>query len=140
MRVLKMLSVVALVLLMLIGCGNRSDQREFSETMDRWEVLVRWSQYDALIDFIHPEWLEENPIRSIDISRLEQYRISEYRLRQVLSSPDEKAVERLVRLRMYHIHSARERVVDFHEVWRYDEDYKRWLLHSGLPDPTAGRL
>jgi hypothetical protein len=29
-----------------------------------------------------------------------------------------------------------ERSVTDEQLWRYDNDTERWLLHSGLPDPT----
>jgi hypothetical protein len=59
-------------------------------------------------------------------------------VRQVLAEPEGTGFERTVRIRMYHLHSAYERVVDHREVWRYDESLERWLLHSGLPDPRRG--
>ena len=120
---------------LLVGCGGNSNLRERQETMDRWEVLVRWSQFDSLIDFMHPDYLAENPIRELDLERLNQFRVTEYRVRQVLLDPDTEEVQRVVRIRLYHIHSARERVIDHREVWRRDEALGVWLLHSGLPDP-----
>ncbi len=129
------LGFALLALAMLSACGGNQVQREGTETMQRWETLVRWSEFDALIDFIHPDYLETNPVRQLDIDRLHQFRTSEYRVRQVLTTPDGQSVERVVRLRMYHVHTAQKRVVDHREVWRYDPERRAWLLHSGLPDP-----
>ncbi len=127
--------VIVSSLLLLVACGTAQQHEERQDTMDRWEALVRWSEFEALVDMIHPEWLADNPIHPVDLDRLEQFRVTEYRVRQVLADPDGKGFERVVRIRMYHVHSARERVVDHREIWRYDEDLDRWLLHSGLPDP-----
>ena len=127
--------VLFTTLILLTGCASNQKHEERQDSLDRWEALVRWSEFDALIDMIHPEWLSENPIHPVDIDRLHQFRVTEYRVRQVLVDPDQQGLERAVRIRMYHQHSARERVIDHREVWRFDEDLERWLLHSGLPDP-----
>jgi hypothetical protein len=128
--------LIALALLMLAACASGSSNRERSQMMDRWEVLVRWNEFDALLDFIHPEYLAEYPVAERDLERLNQFRVTEYRIRRVTLAPDGESAERLVRLRMYHKGSSRERVVDHRELWRYDEDLEAWLLHSGLPDPS----
>ncbi len=133
MRAAVLVILSSMVLLIACGTGQRHDDRQ--DAMERWEALVRWNEFDALVDMIHPEWLAENPIHPVDIDRLHQFRVTEYRTRQMLVDPDGLGFERVVRIRMYHVHSARERVVDYREVWRYDEDFERWLLHSGLPDP-----
>ncbi|MGY6588725.1 MAG: hypothetical protein ACXIUB_10635 [Wenzhouxiangella sp.] len=128
-------SLILLCLFLVVACGTSSSARERQEAMDRWERLVRWDQFDNLVDFMHPDYLAENPVTNLDIDRLNQFRVTEYRVRQVLVSPDSNEVQRLARIRLYHVHSGRERVVDYREVWRLDEDLGVWLLHSGLPDP-----
>ena len=127
--------VVFLAGLALAACGGNQVQRSGTETLDAWESLVRWSQFDALVDFIHPDYLQANPVTPLDVDRLHQFRVTEYRVRQILADPDGEGLERQVRLRLYHVHSARERVVDYREIWRYDQERKAWLLHTGLPDP-----
>ncbi|MEM1081587.1 MAG: hypothetical protein AAGH65_08405 [Pseudomonadota bacterium] len=131
--------VLALVL-MLTACSS-SGKRERTETevIDQYSALVRWSQYDALVDYMHPDWLEENPVTSLDLERLKQFRVTGYRVRQIVSVDEGNGVERVVQLRMYHFHTARERQIDYLESWRWDEEYERWMLHSGLPDVTQGR-
>jgi hypothetical protein len=130
------LIVLTTVVLLAACAGGSQAQRERDQAMDLWQEMVRWSEYDGLVDMIHPDWLAENPIRSIELERLRQFRVTEYRVRQVISAPDEQRVERRVQIRLYHVHSARERVIQHREVWRYDETRDRWLLHSGLPDPS----
>jgi hypothetical protein len=135
MRVAALVILSSTLLLAGCGMGQRHDERQ--DAMDRWEALVRWSEFDALVDMIHPEWLADNPVHPVDIDRLHQFRVTEYRVRQVLADPDGMGIQRTVRIRMYHLHSARERIVDHREIWRYDEELDRWLLHSGLPDPRG---
>ncbi|NBD95001.1 MAG: hypothetical protein GVY11_00790 [Gammaproteobacteria bacterium] len=128
--------IVLAIAIFVVGCATGGQaQRERQQAMDQWRAMVRWSEYDGLVDMIHPEWLEENPIRSLEIERLRQFRVTEYRVRQVISDPEGLQVERHVQIRLYHVHSARERVIRHRELWRWDETRERWLLHSGLPDP-----
>lgn len=134
-RITAILTLAALAL--LAGCATLSNQdRLRTETMDRYEAIVRWNQFDAMVDFVHPAWLAEHPVSSLDIERLHQFRVSQYTVRQVLSEPD-GGVDRLVRLRLYNKHTAREKVVDYVESWRWDDERERWMLHSGLPDVTG---
>jgi len=132
----KIVLVVALALIGLAACGGSKDvMRDGQHAMDRWESLVRWSQYDALIDLMHPEWLAAHPIPRIDLERLKQFRVSQYRVEQVLTDADNLVIQRSVRIHLYHNHTLRERVILHAEEWRYDAERERWLLHSGLPDP-----
>ncbi len=127
--------LVLIIAASLSACGGNQVQRVGMETMDQWERLVRWSQFDALIDFIHPDYLQANPVLQLDVDRLHQFRVTEYRVRQVLAASDGLEIERVARLRLIHLHSTRERVVDHREIWRYDPELRAWLLHSGIPDP-----
>ena len=128
--------VLILMLALAAGaCAGNPVQRAATETLERWEAMVRWSQFDALVDFIHPDHLQTHPVTQLEIDRLGQFRVTEYRVGQVLTAADGQRLERRVRLRLYHVHSAQERRVDYHEVWRYDPDLRAWRLHSGLPDP-----
>lgn len=127
--------LTVLTLLALAACGGNEAQRIQTETLDAWEAHLRWSQFDGLIDFIHPDYLAANPIAQLDVDRLHQFRVTGYRVRQILVAPDGESLERVARVQLYHVHSARERVIDHREIWRYDAERKAWLMHSGLPDP-----
>ena len=134
------LALAALAVSLLAGCPvTGSQEQRQTETLQRFEALVRWSQFDALVDFMHPDWLAENPVSQLDVDRLKQFQVSQYRVRQIVAIEDGSGVDRLVELRLYHIHTARERSVQYVESWRWDEDRERWMLHSGLPDVTRSR-
>ena len=134
------LIMILLAALLLTACGTNSKKdRTETEVMEQYSALVRWSQFDALPDYMHPDWLAENPIRQLDIERLRQFRVTSYRVRQVISVDDGDGVDRVIQLRLNHIHSAREREVQYLESWRWDEEFERWMLHSPLPDVTQGR-
>lgn len=131
------IAIVVLATALLAACGTTRVEREMNESMDAWAVALRWGDnLEALLDFIHPEYLAEHPIDDDEVRRLAQFRVTEYRLRQQVMEPDGKAAYRLVALRLYHLRSAREITIPHEEIWRYDPDFERWLLHSGLPDVT----
>ena len=127
-----------LILLGLLGACDTLNEKDMqrTETMDRFEAIVRWNQFDSMVDFMDPDWLAENPVTSLEVERLHQFRVSQYTVRQVLSEP-EGGVDRLVQLRLYNKHTAREKVVEYVESWRWDDERSRWMLHSGLPDVTG---
>ena len=126
----------ALLCLALAGCVTSGEKRAFDAATTDWENLVRWNQYHALVDHMHPDYLEANPVRRLDLERLKQFRTTQYRVREVQSQPEGGRVQRVVEIRFYHIHTARERTIVHREDWRWDEERERWLLHSGLPDVT----
>jgi len=139
MRQSRAVLVIGMVsLLGLLGaCGTLDEKdKKRTETMDRFEAIVRWNQFDSMVDFMDPDWLAENPVTSLEVERLHQFRVSQYTVRQVLSEP-EGGVDRLVQLRLYNKHTAREKVVEYVESWRWDDERSRWMLHSGLPDVTG---
>jgi hypothetical protein len=39
-------------------------------------------------------------------------------------------------IKLFNANQAVERTIIDQQEWRYNEEAKRWLLHSGLPDPT----
>lgn len=130
--------VFSMLVLGLLGACNTLDEKDKqrTETMDRYEAIVRWNQFDSMVDFMHPDWLAENPVTPLEVERLHQFRVSQYTVRQVLSN-SEGGVDRVVQLRMYNKHTAREKVVEYVESWRWDDERGRWMLHSGLPDVTG---
>lgn len=132
---MRALILIALALL-VTGCPQKREDMLREETLKRFEAVVRWNQFDAILDFIDPLWLQDNPVLDLEIERLHQFRVSQYRVMQVIAAPDGQGLERRIQLRMTNQHTARERIIEYVESWRYDEEAKRWMLHSGPPDPT----
>ena len=139
MRISKLIFALLAALLLAACASNSKKERTETEVLEQYSALVRWSQFDALPDYMHPEWLAENPVRQLDIERLRQFRVTGYRVRQVIAVNDGDGVDRVIQLRLYHTHTARERELQYLESWRWDEERERWMLHSGLPDVTQTR-
>ena len=122
-------------LTLLAACGN-SQEKAREAALKAFEAQVRWSEFAGLVDHMHPEYLRQNPINSIDMSRLRQYRVTGYQLKSRTVDSDGKRLRQVVELRLYNKNTAVERVIDHRQDWRWDEQRESWLLHSGLPDPS----
>jgi hypothetical protein len=118
------------------ACSSNPAEKSRGEAFKQYETIIRWSQWDAAADFIAPEFLEENPITRLDMERLRLFRVTAYTVRSTGVYDEGMTARQTVEIRMFNKRQAVERAVIDQQEWRYHEDVKRWLLHSGLPDPT----
>ena len=121
----------------LMGCNSTSQlDKSRGETLDQYGNLIRWGQWDGAVNFVAPEYLEEQPISRLDLDRLRLFHVTNYTIRSTQVFDEGKTVTQLVELRLFHKSQAVERRVLDEQLWRYDEEQERWWLHTGLPDPT----
>ena len=133
-------SVLLLILSVAVAaCTPNPAEKSRGETFKQYETIVRWSQWDAAVDFIAPEYLAENPITRLEMDRLRLFRVTAYTIRSTGVYDEGMTARQTVEIRMFNKNRARELSVIDEQYWKYDEQRKRWLLHSGLPDPTQGR-
>jgi len=128
-----------LVLASLVACVPNQVEKSRSEAFRQYETIVRWSQWDAAVAFIAPDYLAEHPITRLDMDRLRLFRVTNYTVRSTDVSDDGMTARQVVEIRMFNTNQALERTIISQEEWQYDPASKRWLLHSGLPDPTQSR-
>jgi len=131
--------LVLFLLLPIGGCVSNPVEKTRGEAFKQYETIVRWSQWDAAVDFIAPEYLQEHPISRLDMDRLRLFRVTQYTLRSARVFDDGLSAQQVVEIRLFNVNQAIERSIIDTQEWRYDESRERWLLHSGLPDPTQGR-
>jgi hypothetical protein len=137
---LRLWLVVVTLLLGLSGCIIPTQlETDRSEAFRQYEIIVRWSQWDAAADFISPEYLAENPITRLQMERLRLFRVTQYIIRSVNVIEDGLAAIQVVEIKLFNTNQGVERTIIDEQVWRWDESSKRWRLHSPLPDPTQGR-
>lgn len=134
-RMARCLAVLTLAAL-LAGCPSSQMGKSMDETLMMYERYVRWSQWDSLVEFLAPEYLEENPITRLDLDRLRLFRVTQYIPRQTAVQTDGTAFQQVVEIRMFNQRQAVEKTIIDTQEWRWDEDAQRWFLHSGLPDVT----
>ena len=132
LRGLLMLTIASL----LVGCPKTKEEKGLSETLEKYEVIVRWAQWDAAVDFISMEYQEENPITRLDMDRLRLFRVTQYVVRSAVPFDEGNGMVQVVEIRMFNKNQARERSIIDEQLWKFNEETERWQLHSGLPDPT----
>lgn len=132
----KPVAVLALVVLGMAACTPSQVEKGRSEAFKQYETIIRWSQWDAAVDFISPDYLMENPITRLEMDRLRLFKVTSYTLRSAGVFDEGKTARQVVEIKMFNTHQAVERTILDEQEWRWDEERERWLLHSGLPDPT----
>ena len=126
---------------LLTACPKTKEEQDLSDTLLQYDTVIRWAQWDAAVDFIAPDYLEEHPVSRLDLDRLRLFRVTQYSVRSAIPTDNEKgkSLIQVVEIRMFNKNQARERVVIDEQIWKFNEENERWQLHSGLPDPTKGR-
>lgn len=129
--------LLILALGMLCACPSSSGiEKSRSEAFRQYETIVRWSQWDAAIDFMAPEFLQEHPVSNLQLERLRLFRVTNYTLRSAQVLDQGMTAIQVVEIRMFSSTQAVERAIVQEQLWRYNQESGRWRLHSGLPDPT----
>jgi hypothetical protein len=128
-----------LLLLCLAGCIPPQLEKTRSEAFRQYEIIVRWSQWDAAADFIAPEYLVEHPISRLQMDRLRLFKVTQYTIRSVNVIEDGLAATQVVEIKLFNTNQGLERTIIDEQMWRWDESTQRWRLYSPLPDPTQGR-
>jgi hypothetical protein len=126
----------ALAVAALAACTPNPVEKSRGEAFKQYETIVRWSQWDAAADFIAPEYLVEHPITRLEMDRLRLFRVTAYTVRSTGVFDEGLTARQVVEIKLFNANQAVERTIIDEQEWRYHEDVKRWLLHSGLPDPT----
>lgn len=124
------------IIFVLAGCPATGIEKERSEAFKQYETIIRWSEWDAAADFISPEYQLEHPITRLELDRLRLFRVTAYTLRSTGVYDEGMTARQTVEIKMFNKHQSVERVIIDEQEWQYNEDAQRWMLHSGLPDPT----
>ena len=128
--------ILAATTIALTGCPSNQAEKSRGETFKQYETIIRWSQWDAAADFIAPEYLAEHPITRLEMDRLRLFRVTAYTIRSTGIYDEGMTARQVVEIKLFNANQAVERTILDEQEWRYHENVKRWLLHSGLPDPT----
>jgi len=121
---------------LLTACPQTKEDKDLTDTLQQYETIVRWAQWDAAIDFVSAEYLEEHPIKRLDLDRLRLFRVTQYSVRSAAPVDEGKGLIQVVEIRMFNKNQARERSIIDEQYWKFNDTTERWQLHSGLPDPT----
>lgn len=132
----KVIALILFAVLVLASCTSNQVDKSRGEAFKQYETIIRWSQWDAAADFIAPEYLEEHPITRLDMDRLRLFKVTSYTVRSAAVFDEGMTARQEVEIKLFNANQAVERTIIDMQEWRYHEESKRWMLHSGLPDPT----
>jgi hypothetical protein len=118
------------------ACSSNQAEKNRAEAFRQYESMVRWSQWDAAVEFIAADYLKEHPVSRLDMDRLRLFRVTQYTPRSIELYDGGMAARQTVEIRLFNINQAVERTLIDEQDWHYNADRQRWELHSGLPDPT----
>ncbi|KPJ99252.1 MAG: hypothetical protein AMK71_10055 [Nitrospira bacterium SG8_35_4] len=120
--------------LALLGCAtyNKHQQQErFEDMTEAYGNAIRWGKYEVANGFRDSKGKEaEIP----DFEYLKNIKVTSYELKAVNISQDGNTVHLDVEIEYYKIEQFIERTITDRQLWKYDEDEERWVLHSTLPD------
>jgi hypothetical protein len=128
-----------LPLMQLGGCAASKQEKTLDLILAEYEKAVRWSQWDAAVEFLAPEYLEISAPTALDLDRLRLFRVTNYEIRSAIAIDEGKGFRQTVEIRLFNKNRAVERSIRDVQEWRYDAVRERWFLHSGLPDVTKAR-
>jgi len=132
LRTLLMIGMATL----LSGCPQTKENKDLSETLQQYETIIRWAQWDAAVNFISMDYQQDNPISRLDMDRLRLFRVTQYIVRSSTPIDEGMGLIQVVEIRMFNKNQARERSIIDEQHWKFNEETEHWKLHSGLPDPT----
>lgn len=134
---MKKLLIALVIMALLQACGGRMGKKQnLDHTLYQYAKVMRWADFDQAVNFINPKVDDDIKPTELELNRLKQFGVSSYLPRPIMPGADENSIVQMVELKLYNIHTKREKVVVDRQVWSYDEDLKRWLLDSGLPKIT----
>src|SRR5690606_896257 len=128
---LLLLALCALVL-PAHAMGKRQAQA-LGQAQEAFAAAVRWSDYEAALQLVDPEWLAAHPVSGLELERYRQLQVTRYR-EGTSSVLADGSVAREIEAGAVNRHTQAERTVRWRELWRWDAQARRWWQVSGLPD------
>lgn len=132
--------VLAATLALLAACGTGPGSRPelLERTLYDYSGAIRWNHFEAAYEMVDPDTREARPLSDFELERLKQVQITHYTLVASTAMPDGR-VAREVELGVVNRHTQAERTVRVREIWRFDEDARRWWQTEGLPKLAQDR-
>ena len=129
------LTLVLLLLsfLLMTGCAGKNRMHKFSEISKSYQRALEMSDYRVASKYVDSSGGRPAP----DVRRFANIQIVRYTIANVNVSEDKQSIEQDVELQYYLLDQNRLKTANDHQVWRYKEEDKVWMLQTGLP--TLGR-
>lgn len=119
---------------LLAGCAAETRSNALTATLNAYASAVRWSGLQSAAQFIDPKVLKAHPPTDLDLARYEQVRVTDYNDGNGPVPTGDNEAQQTVQISFVNVHTQAERSIVERQVWRYDDQAKRWWLESGMPD------
>ncbi len=129
-----LISLVTLTMLLLGGCATDQRNDLLTTTLNAYAHTMRWGDFNSAAQFIDPKVREAHPVPPVEMSRYQQYKVSEYDEGKGPTPNGKLEVTQVVQINLVNVNTQSERTVTDNQTWRYDAESKHWWLVSGLPD------
>ena len=123
------LTLILLLILLLIGCAGKNRMYKFREISKSYQRELEMSDYRVASKYVDPSG--DRP--AADLRRYANIQIVKYTIANINVSGDKQSIEQDVELQYYLLHQNRLKTANDHQVWRYKEEDKVWMLQTGLP-------
>jgi len=118
--------------LFLTGCASMHEQERLDEldsVTEAYGMAIRWGKFASAMRLLDRSVMPDDAyIRAIG-----RIRISSYEVLQRELSEDGLEATQTVEIGYYYVDRLIEKKLIDKQIWRYEQDKKKWLLHSGLP-------
>ncbi|TDR20535.1 hypothetical protein [Marinicella litoralis] len=137
---MKKFIVAVIICSLLVACGGRmTKKKSLDHSLYQYAKVMRWADYNTALTFFSPNIDKEHKPTVLEIERLKQFNVSSYVAAPIMPGASENEIIQDVQIKLYNLHTKRERVVVDRQVWEYDSDAKTWWLTSGLPQLVTDR-
>ena len=130
-----LLLATALAVMLLTACGSMGATKRSprDQALYTYVSAVRWSDFEAAVNFLDPEVRKAKPITDLEMERYKQFQVSGYEVKGATEVAEDR-YEQVVEIRIINRNTQVERIITDRQEWRWDAEAKRWWLMSGLPD------
>jgi len=125
-------AVSVLLLVLAVGCtglteGSRLDQ--FSQIAKSYERALTRSEYHTAAKYHH------HPPKGapVKLERFANIKIFRYKIKNIQVLNNARTIEQDVELQYFLLDRNILKTTTDHQVWRYNETRKVWMLESGMP-------
>lgn len=115
--------------LLLIGCAGKNRMYKFSEISKSYQRALEMSDYRVASKYVDPS----SARTAADVRRFANIQIVKYTIANINVSEDKQSIEQDVELQYYLLDQNRLKTAIDHQVWRYKNEDKVWMLQTGLP-------
>lgn len=137
---MKKIIVAVIICSLLVACGGRmTKKKSLDHNLYQYAKVIRWADYNTALTFFSPDIDTEHKPSILEIERLKQFNVSSYVSAPIMPGATENQIIQNVEIKLYNLHTKRERTVIDQQVWEYDPGANTWWLTSGLPQIVSGK-